>query len=181
MRWKLAVGAAAIVLFAAACSSSSSDDGLSIERFDVPSSADCSDGENGTVDVSWDTNEATEVAITVDGDEFIAGAETSGDDTVEVICDGEDYDIELTASDDDGNSISETETVSTEAPTGNSGGGGSTTTTTGSGGGSTTTSTSTTTTTTLPPTPDDSPAPLPPTPSDRLPDSGTSNLPFNPR
>ena len=123
MRWKLAVGAAALVLFAAACSSSSSDDGLSIERFDVPSSADCSDGENGTVDVSWDTNEATEVAITVDGDEFIAGAETSGDDTVEVVCDGEDYEIELTASDDDGNSISETETVSTEAPDGTDGGG----------------------------------------------------------
>ncbi|HZJ25553.1 MAG TPA: hypothetical protein VFF40_00815, partial [Acidimicrobiia bacterium] len=155
MRWKVTAGLASLVLFAAACATGNGE-GLSIRSFDVPASADCSDGEDGMVDVSWDTDEATEAAISVDGAEVMSGFDPIGDYTVDVICDGEDHDIELTASNEDRDSVSETETVSTDADGGDTGGGnggGSSSTTTTRGGGTTSTTTTSTTTTTTPPTP----------------------------
>lgn len=145
-RLMLIIGVGVLALVAAACSSDgdSDDSGtVSIDSFDVPDSADCSGGEQGTVEVSWETTDATEVEISVDGDQVASGPDPSGSDMVDVPCDGEDHDIELTAMDGDGKSASQTETVSTEA---GSGGGGATTS--GGSGGTTTTTTGGTTTTT---------------------------------
>lgn len=143
-RFGLVVGVSILVLVGAACSSDGKDDDngdVSITSFDVPSSADCSGAETGTVEVSWETDGATEVQISVDGDPVASGPDPSGTNEIDVPCDGEDHDIELTADDGDGKSASQTETVSTEASSGS--GDGSTTTT---GGGTTTSHNATTTT-----------------------------------
>lgn len=150
------VAFAVLALVAAACGNDDGGGGgPSIDSFDVPDSADCSGGPMGTVTVSWETTDATEVAILVDGDQVASGSDPSGTDTVDVPCDGEDHDVELEASDGDGKSTSQTESVSTES----SGGGGGGTTATG-GGGTTTTTGGTTTTG---PTTTTSPPPTPPT------------------
>lgn len=143
-RLALLVGVSVLALVAISCSSDSSDDDsgdVSITSFDVPDSADCSGGSTGTVEVSWETEGATEVEISVDGDQVASGPDPSGSNEIDVPCDGEDHDIELTADDGDGKSASQAATVSTEASGG--GGGGGTTTT---GGGTTTTGDTTTTT-----------------------------------
>jgi len=174
MRRRLVIGIAAVGLLAAACSDD--DNGPSIDSFDVPSSADCSGGETGTVEVSWDTTAATEVILLVDGAEIVAGADPSGNETLDLPCDGEDHNIGLTALGDDSKASSDTKSVSTETDGGDGGSGGTTTpggagggTTTPGGGttpttGATTTTAATTPTTTggtAPPLPTNVPAPDP--------------------
>lgn len=141
MRRNLVIALAVFGLAAAGCAGSS-DENITIEEFDVSEQADCSDGETGTVDVSWTTDGATEVAHSVDGEEVLSGADTEGSTSLTVQCDGEDHEVEMEAADDDGNTKSQTETVSTETATSGSGGG--------SDGSGSTSTTSSPTTTTLP-------------------------------
>lgn len=130
------------VLTLSACGNGDDDSGPEIESFDVPSSADCSGADEGTVEVSWTTENATEVVLFVDDEQVASGADPSGNDDVDVPCDGEDHDVKLEARDDDGNTDEQTASVSTEA---GGGGGGGATTTSGSGGTTSTTGGTTTT------------------------------------
>ena len=139
------VGVGILALTTGACGNDSDGDGddssdVSITSFDVSSDAVCSGGDTGTVQTSWETSGATDVEISVDGDLVASGPDPSGSNVVDVPCDGEDHEVELTAMDGDGKSASKTATVTTEA------GGGGPTTTGGSAGTTTTTGGSTTTT-----------------------------------
>jgi hypothetical protein len=129
--WLIAGGVVAAVIIIVliillVTQSGGNSNGLDINSFNVPNTVNCTGPT--TIGVSWTTNDATQVVLSIDGSIFRTYTGPSGADTVPFACNGATHSYVITAKNSAGAQTSQTQTVTqSSAPTTSSS---STTTTT---------------------------------------------------